>query len=86
MQSLSRVFGERMLRESNFPFDAVVRVDFTVDGDRGYSEYTPGWSEYPVYVHYVNNGVELIQRKDYKGLYEIIRILEEIDDDIRDSW
>ena len=79
-------FGERMLREKGIPFDKVVRVDFTLDGDHGYSEYTPGWSEYPVYVRYVRNGEDLKTWNTYEGLHEIITILEEIDDAIRDSW
>ncbi len=85
-QNLVLAFGERLLKEQGVPFDKVVRVDFTVEGDRGYSEYTPGWSEYPVHVRYVRDGSDLKIRYNYKGLWEIIKILEDIDDEIRDSW
>lgn len=84
--NLLTLFGERTLRDLGVPFDKVVRVDFTVEGDRCYSEYTPGWSEYPVLVRYVYKGEDKRTWKNYAGLYEIIRILEEIDDAIRDSW
>ena len=79
-------FGERMLRELGIPFDKVVRVDFTIEGDNGYGPLTPGWSEYPVFVRYVYKGEDLKTWKTYRGLHEIITILEEIDDSIRESW
>ena len=85
-QNLVLAFGERLLNEQGVPFEKVVRVDFTVEGDRGYSEYTPASVEYPVVVRYVNNGEDLRLNHTYKGLYEIIEILEQIDEEIRDSW
>jgi len=84
--NLMIAFGERMLKEQGIPFDKVVRVDFSLAGDRGYSEYTPGWSEYPVSVRYVHDGKDLRSAKTYDGLHEIILILEFIDDGIRESW
>lgn len=84
--NLMLAFGEKLLKELGIPFDKVVRVDFTVEGDRGYSEMTPGWSEYPVTVRYVRDGEDLKVSHEYDGLYEIIQILEDIDTDIRDSW
>lgn len=79
-------FGEHLLTEQGVPFDKVIRVDFNLSGSRGYSELTPECSDYPVLVRYVRDDEDLKFRYVYDGLYQIINILEDIDDKIRESW
>jgi len=79
-------FGERVLREHNIPFEKVVRVDFTLEGDRSWSSLTPGYSEYPVRIRYVRDGADLRYTHKCHTLCQIIDILEDIDDQIRASW
>lgn len=78
--------GEEILTDAGIPFDEIVRLDLNLEGDRGYGPMTPGHSEYPVLVRYVRDGADLRYRKTFSSLCEIIRLLEDIDEDIRDSW
>jgi len=82
--NLSLELGAKILREEGVEFSHVLQVHFNVDWDRGYSTLTPGWAEYPVTIDYSNNEPTTRQyRKVYEGLYQIIRELEDLDDEIR---
>lgn len=79
--NITDALGQRILAEKEL-VGKVVAVRFMVDGDTGWSEYTPGDWDYPVEVDYIDShdGKHTVT-KVFGDLSEVIRQLEAIDDE-----
>ncbi len=80
-KNLTTRLGERILKAAHIEFKEVTHIDLNYSYSRGWSEYTPADSYYPVVVHYDGQSHE----KDYDTMGPIIKELEDIADEIRDE-
>lgn len=78
--------GQEILDELKIPWQKIERVDLTADGMRGWSEYTPEDTSYPVVVYYTDgDGKSQHAEKVYGSMSTIVKRLEEIAEDWHDS-
>jgi hypothetical protein len=78
---ITEALGQRILTEKKLT-GKVTAVRFKVDGHTGWSEYTPADFDYPVEVDYIDphDGKHTVT-KTYRYLSDIVKVLEDIDDD-----